>query len=75
MRAWRASYCATVPEVHSSILQKVIKYCAYHVEAAENDFILKEDMKKWDEEFVEVDLYTCFLLGMVCVIFIFLLDN
>jgi hypothetical protein len=25
-------------------------------------------VKKWDEEFVEVDLYTHFHLGMACVI-------
>ena len=47
----------------------------YHVEAAKNDLIRKEDVKKWDEEFMEVDLYTYLHLGMVCAIFIFLLDN
>ena len=45
------------------------------MEAAKNDFIPKEDVKKWDEEFVEVDLYTYFHLSMVCAIVIFLLDN
>ena len=29
----------------------------YHVEAAKNDYIAKEDVKKWDEEFVEEDVY------------------
>jgi S-phase kinase-associated protein 1 len=65
----------SLPEVHSSILQKVITYFVYHVEATKNDFIPKEDVKKWDEEFMEVDLYTYFHLGMICAIFIFLLDN
>ena len=65
----------SLPEVHSSILRKVITYCAYHVEAAKNDFIPKEDVKKWDEEFVEVDLYAYFHLGTVCAIFISLSDN
>ena len=65
----------SLPEVHSSILQKVITYCAFHVEAAKNDFILKEDVNKWDEKLAEVDLYTYFYIGTICAIFISLLDN
>ena len=65
----------SLPEVHSSILPNVITYCVYHVEAAKNDFIPKKKKKKWDEEFMEVDLYSCFRFFIVCVIFIFLLDN
>lgn len=51
--------------VTSKILAKVIEFSNYHVEAAKTA-ILEEDVKKWDEEFVKVDLSTVFELIMVC---------
>lgn len=57
--------------VTGNILAKVIEYCKYHVEAKaaqtsqDKPAILEEDVKKWDEEFVKVDLPTIFSLILV----------
>ena len=52
--------------VTSKILAKVIEYSNYHLEVAKTT-ILEEDIQKWDEEFVKVDLSIVFKLIMVCV--------
>ncbi|VVB06323.1 unnamed protein product [Arabis nemorensis] len=47
----------------SKILSKVIEYCKKHVAAGESDSDeAKEDLKKWDAEFMEMDLSTIYEL-------------
>ncbi|KAK1362952.1 hypothetical protein POM88_038513 [Heracleum sosnowskyi] len=62
------SACTTIPlpDVTGTILAKVIEYCKKHVEstkAADNDEEnkdAKDDLKKYDEDFVNADLQTLF---------------
>lgn len=55
-----------VPNVSSNILAKVIEYCKYHVEnepgEGEGAKASEEDMKQWDNKFVEVEQSTLFEL-------------
>ncbi|KAF5200149.1 Type 2 dna topoisomerase 6 subunit b-like [Thalictrum thalictroides] len=50
-----------LPVVTANILGKVIEYCRKHVDDSnmkEDDAVAREDLKKWDAEFVKVDAAT-----------------
>jgi S-phase kinase-associated protein 1 len=54
-----------ISEVTGRILAKVIEYCKKHVEAESSDGnCSKDELKKWDAEFVNVDKPTLFDLIM-----------
>jgi S-phase kinase-associated protein 1 len=58
-----------LPNVSSKILSKVLEYCKYHVEAQnptdEKPAISEDEIKAWDQEFVNVDQATLFDLILV----------
>ncbi|XP_045831981.1 SKP1-like protein 1A [Trifolium pratense] len=50
-----------IPSVTGKILAKVIEYCKKHVEApSAKDKPSVDELKKWDDEFLEVDLATLY---------------
>jgi S-phase kinase-associated protein 1 len=59
----------SLPNVSSNILPKVIEYCKYHTDAQkpadEKVVISKDEIKTWDQEFVNVDQATLFDLILV----------
>eukprot|EP01023_Acetabularia_acetabulum_P016070 TRINITY_DN1792_c0_g1_i10.p1 TRINITY_DN1792_c0_g1~~TRINITY_DN1792_c0_g1_i10.p1 ORF type:complete len:272 (+),score=44.75 TRINITY_DN1792_c0_g1_i10:155-970(+) len=48
-------------EISSEILQKIIEYCEFHYKSSVEN-ISEEDIKAWDQEFVQVDQKTLFEL-------------
>uniref|UniRef100_A0A0C9QLX3 SKP1-like protein n=1 Tax=Wollemia nobilis TaxID=56998 RepID=A0A0C9QLX3_9CONI len=53
----------TVPlfNVSGKILARVVEYCKYHVDSRrDNSSLSEEDIKRWNDEFVNVDQATLF---------------
>ncbi|CAN0917668.1 SKP1-like protein 4 [Linum grandiflorum] len=51
--------------VTSSILRRVIKYCRMHASAADE----ADEVRKWDQEFVKVNLAMLFDLILWCLVY------
>ncbi|CAI5466192.1 unnamed protein product [Closterium sp. Yama58-4] len=58
-----ASAPIPLPEVSGKVLDKVIEYCKYHVNAKEQA-VTDEEVKAWDQEFIKIDQSTLFDLIM-----------